>query len=230
MNEPWDDISSWWMDAVRHDPRDSTDLLDVLDEVIADTAGLTLDVGCGEGQVMRHVGPPIVGTDLSVRLLERARQDGPVVRARLPDLGWVRSGSFDRAICVGVLELLDDHRSFFAEIASVVHRGGTLVVVMNHPVVTAPDSEPLVDAAGRVLWHWGRYLHGGRSNQHVDDRPIVLHHRPLGDLLGAAADAGWRLELLVERGVSRATVAQFPEYGGQEEIPSVLGCRWRRDR
>ncbi len=229
LNEPWEDISEWWVDAVRNDPRDSTDLLAVVDELIIGTAGATIDLGCGEGQVMRHLGPPIVGTDISPGLLAIASGSGPVVRARLPDLGWIRPGSFDRAVCVGVMEMVEDHRRFFAEIATAVTRGGHLLVVMNHPVATSPASEPMADPTGEILWRWGDYLAPGQLTQTAGDRTVVLYHRPMGDLLGAAADAGWRLDRLVERGPSDNTLARFPEYRGQEHIPALLGCRWTLD-
>ncbi len=229
MDEPWDDIAQWWVDAVRDDPRDSSDLIDLVDELIVGTGGATLDLGCGEGQVMRHLGPPIIGTDVSARLLAIAGRSGPVVLGRLPDLGWVRRCCFDRAVCVGAIEMVDDHRRLFAEIASAVVPGGHLVVVMNHPVSTAPTSEPLADPTGEILWRWGDYLTPGQLVQTVEAQQIELFHRPLGELLSAAADAGWRLDRLAERGPSVATVARFPEYRGQEHIPTLLGCRWTRD-
>jgi SAM-dependent methyltransferase len=226
--EPWDEIAPWWIDAVRADPRDSSDLLDLLDELIVATDGVTLDVGCGEGQAMRHLGPPIIGTDISASLLGRALDAGPVVQARLPGLEWIRPGSFERAICVGVVEMIEDHRRLFHGIASAVVPGGHLVVVMNHPVATAPASEPLVEPAGEVVWRWGEYLSSGYLVQTVQGHEIRLYHRPIGDLLGAAADAGWRLDQLVERPPSSDTIARFPEYRGQEQIPTLLGCRWTR--
>jgi SAM-dependent methyltransferase len=229
VDEPWDSIAAWWVETVDHDPRDSTDLLDLLDELVIDTGGTTIDLGCGEGQVMRHLGPPIIGTDISARLLERAGRSGPTVLARLPDLGWVRPRSFDRAVCVGAMEMVHDHRRLLHEIAAAVRPGGHLVVVMNHPVSTSPTSEPLVDPTGEILWRWGEYLSPGHLVQIVEEQQIVLFHRTLGELLSAAAEAGWRLDRVVERGPSAETVTRFPEYRGQEHIPTVLGCRWSRD-
>ncbi len=229
VNETWDDIAQWWVDAVGDDPRDSTDLLALVDELIVGTGGATIDLGCGEGQVMRHLGPPIIGTDVSSRLVAIAATAGPVVRARLPDLGWVRTGSFDRAVCVGALEMVEDHRRLFGEIAAAVVPGGHLVVVMNHPVSSAPTSEPLIDPTGEILWRWGDYLSPGQLVQIVEQQQVVLFHRPMGELLSAAADAGWRLDRLAERAPSAQTIARFPEYRGQEQIPTVLGCRWIRD-
>jgi SAM-dependent methyltransferase len=228
MADVWDDLSPWWVDAVRDDPTQSDDLLVLLSELVAGTGGATIDVGCGEGQAMRLLGPPIVGTDASESLLRRASRAGPVVRALLPDLSWVRPHSFDRAICVGVLDLIADEQALFAGVAGVVRPDGHLVVVMNHPAATAPGSEPLVDPGGEVLWRWGSYLEPGDFDQRVEGHHVTLRHRPLARLLTSAAASGWSLQSMIERGPSAAALDRFPEYRGQEHIPTLLGVRWTR--
>jgi SAM-dependent methyltransferase len=228
MADVWDDLSGWWIDAVRDDPTQSDDLLEVLAELLPGTGGSTIDLGCGEGQAMRLVGPPVIGTDTAAVLLDRASQAGPVVRADLPDLSWVRPDSFDRAICIGVLDLIEDDQALFANVAEIVRPDGHLVVVVNHPVATAPGSEPLVDPDGEVLWRWGSYLERGDFAQRIDDHVVTLRHRPLGQLLTSAAGAGWRLDSMVERGPSPATLARHRSYRGQEQIPTLLGLRWTR--
>ncbi len=230
MHDVWDDVAPWWVDAVRDDPANSADFLTLLAKLMAgdDTPALTLDVGCGEGQGMRAVGGPVIGTDISMPLLRRARTSAPVVCARLPDLSWVRSDAFDRAICVGVLDLVAEHDVLLAELHRIVRPGGPLLAVTNHPVATAPDAEPLVDPTGEVLWRWGTYLAPGVVDQSVGDHTVVFHHRPLGEVLTAAADAGWSLERLVEHGPSAATRARYPDFHGQAHVPALLGVRWRR--
>lgn len=231
-SEVWEDVARWWVDAVRDDPANSTDLLDLLTDLLGTDEGsdrLTLDVGCGEGQGLRALGSAVIGTDISMPLLRRARSAGPVVCARLPDLSWARRGAFDRAVCVGVIDVVADHRRLFRELHRVVRPLGHLIAVTNHPVVTAPDAEPLVDPTGEILWRWGAYLDSGVIAQDAGDHSIVLHHRPLGELVGAAADAGWSLERLIEHGPSAATRARYPDYFGQAHVPALLGVRWKRD-
>ncbi|HUV17921.1 MAG TPA: methyltransferase domain-containing protein [Ilumatobacteraceae bacterium] len=229
MSDDWDDIAEWWVAATGDGPADSDEMLSVLRALIDHTDGRTLDLGCGDGQALPLLGDDVIGVDLSRRLLLRALAHAPVVRCRLPDLSWVRRGSIDRAVAVGVLELLPDAREFFDQLHTAVRAGGTSIVVMNHPVVTAEGSEPLVDEAGEVVWRWGRYLERGSLLQPAGRRSVELHHRPLGELLTTAADAGWRLEHLVESGATTNTVATESEPRGQQHLPSILGARWRRD-
>jgi SAM-dependent methyltransferase len=227
MTDAWDDIAGWWMDAVRDDPSQSTDTHELLDDLTTGTSGLTLDLGCGEGQGMRLLGTGVIGADVSASLLREARGAGPVVQARLPDLSWVRSHAVDRVVSVGLLDLIADHETFFAETARVVRPAGHLAVVINHPVATSPGSASLVDPDGEILWRWGTYLTRGSLPQDVEGRTVELIHRPLGELLTAAADAGWSLETLIERGPSAATIDRFPEMRGHHEIPALAGLRWR---
>lgn len=230
MTEPWDEAAGFWVDAVRDDPANSTDFLDLIDVLVPDDEdGLTLDAGCGEGQVMRRLGGRVVGTDVSPSLLRHARAAGPVVLSRLPDLSWARTDAFDRAVCVGVLDCIADHRELFEELHRVVRPNARLAVVMNHPIATAPHAEALVDPTGEVLWRWGRYLERGHVTQAAGEVEVVLHHRPLGQILTAAADAGWRLDHMVERGPSAATRARYPDYYGQDDVPVLLGLRWVND-
>ena len=229
MSDDWDDIADWWVATTADGPADSDEMLAVLRDLIASTDGRTLDLGCGDGQALPLLGDGAIGVDLSRRLLLRALHHAPVVRCRLPDLSWVREGSIDRAVAVGVLELLPDASEFFEQVHVAVRSGGTLAVVMNHPVATAAGSEPLVDEAGEVIWRWGRYLERGTLVEPAGHRTVELHHRPMGELLTTAAAAGWRLERLIETEATTYTVATPTAFGGPQQLPSILGVRWRRD-
>jgi len=228
MSDNWDDISKWWADAVRDDPSQSEEPLEVLGDLLDGANGPTIDLGCGEGQAMRLVSGsargPVFGTDLSHDLLMLAQSAGPVVQAQLPGLSWVKKNSFGLAISVGLLDLISDHHGFFANVAEVVRPQGHLIVVMNHPVSTSPQSEPLSDPEGEILWRWGEYLSHGTWTQLANGRQVDLVHRPLGELLTAAARAGWMLERMIERGPSDATIKR-----GQSNVPTLLGVRWAKN-
>ncbi len=228
MSDDWDDIAEWWVAATEDGAADSDEMLDVVRALIDPAGGRTLDLGCGDGQALPLLGERAIGVDLSHHLLVAAAKHAPVVRCRLPDLSWVRPGSIDQAVAVGLLDLIADDREFFEQTASAVRPDGTLVVVMNHPVVTAPDSDPLVDDTGQVLWHWGRYLERGVLVQPAGHRTVELHHRPLGDLLTTAAAAGWCLERLIEAGATSHTISTSGGEQGHQHLPSLLGVRWRR--
>ena len=229
----WQQLDRWWLEEVS-DPAYSEEVLPLLIDLLQPAAGARyLDVGCGEGRVMaalRDVGAEVVGCDGSPVLLQLARRHAPVVRCELPELGWARPASFDGAFLSLVLEHLPDEAEMLAQAARVVRPGGVLVAVLNHPFFTAVGSAPIVDPEdGEVLWRVGEYLGRGYTDEPAADHQLVrFHHRPMGVLLTAAAEAGWELRRLEERGVSPAQAERVPSLAGQQHIPRLLGVRWER--
>ncbi len=229
----WDDaLAGWWLDEVAGDPAYSDEIIPLTMELLDAGPGMTvLDLGCGEGQVMRAVagtGAVPVGCDLLPELAERARGAGAVVVGRLPDLGWLRPGSVDAAVAVLVLEHLDAVEPLFAAASVAVRPGGVLIAVLNHPAFTSPGSGPFIDPDdGEPLWRWGPYLEPGFSREPAGEATVVFHHRPMGELLTAAAGAGWALERLVELGVGAGGASDDPLLARQRHIPRILGVRWR---
>jgi len=234
MSPAWDDaLADWWVDEVAADPVYAEEVVPLALGVLDPSPGaLYLELGCGEGEVMRAIagrGGRVLGCDLSERLARRAAETGPVALCRLPDLSWVRAGSLDGACAVLVLEHLEEAGPLFAEAARTVRPGGALALVANHPAYTAPGSGPLVDPDdGEVLWRWGPYLEAGSSEEPAGEGSVVFHHRSLGVLLTAAASAGWCLERLVEHGVGDRRAAADSLLGAQRQIPRLLAARWVR--
>lgn len=222
----WNNHADWWLDEVAADPIYRLDVLPLAERLLADQPGAVLDLGCGEGQMMRKLGGTVLGCDVSAPLLRRARLAGPVVRCELPNLDWLRPDAVDSAIMVLVLEHLPD-LSLFKSASRIVKPGGRLIVVANHPAFTAEDAGPIMDPSdGEVLWRWGRYFKEEAVPMTAADGHVTFHHRPLASIVNAAAAAGWRLDRLVEAGFSKAAIATEPGYVGQEQMPRLLGVRW----
>ena len=192
--------------------------------------GKILDIGCGEGRLLRALeGADVVGCDLSADLLRRVGPSVPVVQCRLPELSWLQSGTVGAAICVLVLEHVDDLEAFLAEVSRVLEPGGAFVLVMNHPAYTAPGAGPVVDLSdGEVLWRWGPYFDRASATEPAGSGLVLFHHRPLSALLNAAARQGLALRRLDERALGPEAVADQPGLAGQEHFPRLLGVKWRK--
>ena len=126
----------------------------------------------------------------------------------------------DGAYCVLVIEHLSDASSFFSSVARSVKPDGSLSLVMNHPVWTAPDSTPMTDTDGEVLWRPGAYFSNGSTDEHAEgERTVTFHHRTISELVNSAADAGWTLVKMEEK--------PHHEFESQSGIPRLLACHWR---
>lgn len=215
----WIGLSEWWLEEVRSDPAYEDVVTPLLFDVFQpEPDRLVLDLGCGEGRILRALralGVESHGLDLSSDLISGL--EGVVV-ARLPETP-MRDSSYDDLVIVLTLEHIVDDRAFFREAARVARRAGLLAMVLNHPTWTAPSSTPVTDEDGEVLWRPGDYFGRGWSEIPAGGRNVVFHHRSMSALLNAAAEAGWALEKMVER--------PHDDLVGQEGIPRLLACRWR---
>jgi SAM-dependent methyltransferase len=220
----WSELADWWVSEVADDPAYETVITPMLLDIFHPVAGCTyLDLGCGEGRVMRAVAETsalVHGVELNRQLARLAVGIAPTVLGELPNLGFLRDDCYDGAYCVLVMEHIEDHRGLFQEAARVVKMGGRFALVMNHPVWTAPGSTPIEDTDGEILWRPGRYFSSGTSQEPAGSATIVFHHRTIADLLNAASGAGWVLEEMIE--------APHHEIPTQQGIPRLLACRWRR--
>jgi SAM-dependent methyltransferase len=231
-DNPWPDLGLWWLEELAGDPAYDEEVYPLLLDLLAPEAGqLLLDIGCGDGRTMAQlsgIGARVIGCDFNQLLLSKAKMSGPVVVARLPQLSWARPGSFDGALVGLVVEHLPAERDLFEQAAAAVKPEGSLAMVINHPVWTAPKSSPMEDSSGETLWRPGVYFGRGHSDEPAGRQTVRFYHRTMADLLNAATDSGWDLQRLEERGISTASVERYPEYAGQEHIPRLLGAKWRR--
>ena len=226
----WSALDEWWLTELASDPAYDDEVTPLLLSLM-DPADRVLDVGCGEGRLMKAIaasgGRPL-GVDISRSLLEKAVEHGPVVQGDLPSLEWCADDVFDAAVISLVLEHIPDHRLLLAELARVVHGGGHLALVMNHPIYTAPRSAPIQEPDGEVLWRPGEYFGSGYTDEPAGGHMVRFHHRTLSALLSDASAVGWDLKELYETGASPAQIDRHPPLALQQHIPRLLGVKWRR--
>jgi SAM-dependent methyltransferase len=215
----WSDLTEWWLTEVSDDPAYAEVVTPLLLEILRPEPDRAyLDVGCGEGRVMRAVaewGATVHGVDINLDLARRARLAMVGDALEIP----VRDVSYDGAYSVLTLEHIPNHDRFFAETARIIKPGGVLVIVVNHPQWTAPGSTPISDSDGEILWRPGDYFSSGSSDIPAGEGTVTFQHRSMGALLISAADVGWSLERMIEQ--------PHHEYQDQIGILRLLACRWR---
>jgi SAM-dependent methyltransferase len=126
-----------------------------------------LDAGCGSGRNMVELAPfgAITGLELADASVARARSRGvgEVVQGTLDAMPF-EDDSFELAVCLDVIEHLDDDRRALRELRRVVRKGGTLLV-------TVPAYQ----------WLWSEH-------------DVINHHRrryTRRTLSDAARESGW---------------------------------------
>lgn len=214
----WSELTDWWLSEVAADPAYEEVVTPLLIEILRPEPGLIyLDAGCGEGRVMREVesvGASGYGLDVNADLAGRA---GLAVVGDMVAVPF-RDDVYDGVYTVLTLEHVVDHSVFFKEAARITKPGGVLALVVNHPIWTAPDSTPISDSDGEVLWRPGDYFSRGSSELPAGEGTVTFHHRSMAELLNTAAAAGWSLQRMIE--------LPHHELEDQSGIPRLLACRW----
>lgn len=129
-----------------------------------------LDVGCGTGNLTRHLvalGAQVTAADLSRELLaqvaQRNRESGRVTTLELNgrDLAPIPDGAFDLVATYSVLHHIPDYAALVREMARVVRPGG--IVVIDHERTdaswTSPEYQAFLREAvtpppRRRWWYW----------------------------------------------------------------------------
>ncbi|HLW95864.1 MAG TPA: class I SAM-dependent methyltransferase [Solirubrobacteraceae bacterium] len=122
----------------------------IIDELISGlklgSGAQILDAGCGSGRNMIDLAElgTVTGVEISDASVERARQRdvGEVLQCSLTDLP-LPSDAFDVAVCLDVIEHVEDEQGALGEMLRVVRPGGSLVITVpayqwlwsNHDVI-----------------------------------------------------------------------------------------------
>ncbi len=93
-----------------------------------------VDLGCGTGDLtallqLRWPAAAVVGIDLSVEMIERARADHPHMAWSIADIeAWEPGEPVDLIFSNATLHWLDDHRELFRRLRTCLRRNGVLAV------------------------------------------------------------------------------------------------------
>jgi SAM-dependent methyltransferase len=178
-----------------------------LRSVLPTPDGPTVEVGCGEGRVSRHLaglGHDVVAVERSPTLAHAALDGDPPVRPALADAASLPLASGCSALVVAcmVLQDVDDLGGSVAEMGRVLRRGGVLCFAIVHPFASAQDPQRF-GCDGPFLVD-ERYL---TERRYVDtairdgtSMTFVSIHRPLSAYMDALHNAGFALEVVQEGG------------------------------
>jgi 2-polyprenyl-3-methyl-5-hydroxy-6-metoxy-1,4-benzoquinol methylase len=219
-----------WERAVEH-----ADLLALLPEV---DGRRVLDLGCGAGQLARHLATigaaEVVGIDVSERMLALAEAEWahPRVaycRGAVEEVTF-SPARFDLVVSSLVLHYVDDYRGLVVRIAGWLAPGGVLVYSTEHPIFTArlPGDGWVLDAAGRTRWGLDRYADEGAREETWFVPGVRKVHRTLATLINGLVEAGLVVERVVEPIPSEQWLRGHPRAGDERRRPMFLLVRARK--
>ena len=203
----WEAGASAWVSFARDDSKKAHDA--AICELLPPPAGLTLDVGCGEGRLTRMLkllGYETIGFDRSEALVDEARRADPDSRYEVAAIDSlpVPDGEAALAVCVNVLPHVAELDDALHELARVLRPDGSLVLGLLHPVMLAGVYDEETDSL-RV----SRYFDAQPEAVPLGDVQVHHHHRTLEGYLRALFSAGFALDDLREVAGPTGTLPRY---------------------
>ena len=224
LRDAWEDNARAWVAWTRRPELDSFRFhCDLFMAIVPEPGRLTVDIGCGEGRLARHLkaaGHEVVGIDASPTMLEFARAEDPDMELHLADAADLplEDGVADLAIAFMSFQDVDDMPRAVQEAARILRTGGTLCLAIVHPLNSAVEFESLQGDAPAVIAK--SYLDDFRYADVVGDDALSMTfhsaHRPLEAYSRALEDAGFV--------ITRIREPKMPEGA----IRSDADRRWQR--
>ena len=180
-----------------------------LEKLLPDLRGKrVLDLGCGYGwhctYAAEHGAASVLGTDISQKMLETARErdPGPSIEYRQAAMEDLRfpDGSFDVVLSSLAFHYVEDFGPLVRRISDWLAPCGVFVFSVEHPVFTADGPQDWCYGPDGEILHFpvdDYFVEGPREAIFLGER-VVKYHRTLTTYLGTLLENGFRLARVVE--------------------------------
>lgn len=140
------------------------------------------------------------------------------------------AGSADVVVSILALHYVADFEKVITRIARWLVAAGVLVIIVEHPVFTAPHPATgfLMEDGVEVSWPLNSYFDEGVREQEWYIPGVIKYHRRVDTIVNAIIDAGFEVERLAEPSPTRELVEQHPRSRGELIRPALLGVRARK--
>ena len=190
--DSWHKNATPWTSAVRESQIESRTLVTnqaVVDAVLSRSPNVVLDIGCGEGWLVRALaawGVRAIGVDVVPDLIDQARRAGGG-EFRVASYEAIAEGELELTVDVAVANFAligkDSVSNLIRRVPSLLNEGGALIVQTLHPLIATGD-EPYADG-----WRTGSWA--GFSSDFTD--PAPWYFRTLESWMKLFTDSGFRV-------------------------------------
>ena len=241
QNTSWGKVAPWYDKVVSGDDSYQTNvILPNMSRIIGSRKGMEiLDVACGQGflsHALASSGAHVVGVDIAPELIaiakKHASHNEEFYVSPAHNLSAFKPLSFDTVVIVLALQNIEHIAPVFREIARVIKKGGSFVIVLNHPAFRIPDkSSWSFDEEKKIQYRRvEEYL--SESRKKIDMKPgnpgkefTLSFHRPLQVYSKTLANAGFaisRIEEWTSHKESESGPKKQAEDKARKEIPLFM--------
>ena len=216
LAESWEAQARQWIQWARHPGHDSYWQYhrDQFLRLLPSPGRRTVDVGCGEGRLTRHLkqlGHSVIGIDASPSLVAAALEVDPSMDIRCADATALplNDASADLAVAFMSLHDIEEMPTAVSEIARILEPGGKLCIAIVHPINSAGHfAQHSADAPFVIEGDYLRPFAYSDTNER-DGLSMTFHslHRPLEAYFLALEAAGFLVETLREPSVPEHAIA-----------------------
>ncbi len=215
--------------------------------LMAPKAGMrVLEVGCGDGFFSREIaksGAHVTGSDIAAEMVARAKELSPkdigFQTAPAEDLAFAKPASFDAVLYAFSIQNIEKLAKAFEEAKRVLKAGGSIYIVMNHPVLRIPKRSSWgFDQRASVQYRrLDAYI--SESGEKIDMDPgktegkryTYSFHRPLQVYFKALAKNGFAVDAM-EEWISHKKSEPGPRAAAEDtarkEFPMFMMLRARK--
>ena len=204
-----------------------------LEPLLPDFAGKNvLDLGCGLGWhavfAMEHGAAHVTGTDISEKMLEKARQingrEGIEYRREAFEDTEFPENSFDVVICSLMLHYLASYDEFLEKIHRWLKPDGVLAYTVEHPIFTAEGSQDWYYGQNGEILHFpvDHYFQEGKREAVFLGEKVVKYHRTLAAYLETLMKKGFQLLHVAEPAPTEEMVREIPGMADELRRPMML--------